>query len=407
MKQSNSKENILPEDIAITQGTTSTDFTKPNKVKFLQTISSNFSHQSNRDKILSRNNKFPFNQNNTTNKTFSPLKTVENTQNNIYSKTVKKSRGSIVPISIENHSKKNNRNIKSSLIQNLLLPRNINSYTHLIRGKGVGIYAEIDWALRLRDYTHKNKETKVLDYKDYYYRKNQKLEEIKEPKEEIDTIQLTQNFAPPYFYEEDLKKYKNKKKKFEKSLIYKLNPNFNTIKHLIYRNKGDHSNKSQYHFATTLRNIQTSKENKNKKFEVLPVVDKNKINKFSIAKFLSPCTKQGIYNIQKIDKYLSKKYEYKYGQGRLDGEKIFKKILYEDNKYTISGIGETLGDVKYDNYFRDKNIFNNKKIIETETNPMCKFELGLRTYGNDEDIKNRTHRTFRQKRKNKNIKIDG
>lgn len=402
MKQSNSKKAIPLEEIAITQGTTSTNFTKQNNVKFLQTISSNFSHQcnpNNKNKILS-NNKKPLIKRNNFNKIFSPLKTISDIRT--YSKTQKKSRGSIVPVNTETNFRKNNKYNKSSLVQNLLLPRNINSYTHLIRGKGVGIYAEIDWALRLRDYTHKNIETKVLDYKDYYYRKNQKPEEIKLEKEN-DKIKLTENISPPDFYEDDLKKYKLKKKKFEKSLISQLNPNFNKIRHLLFRNTGEHSNKSQFHFATTLRNIHTIKENNknnDKKFQVLPFVDEdNKYNKYLISKFLAPSTKHGIQNLKKIEKFLRKKYEYKYKQEWVEGDKIFKKILSEDNKYTLSGIGEALGEIKYDNYFRDKNMSNNKKILETEANPMCKFELSLRTYGNDEDLKDRTKRIFKPKKK--------
>ena len=234
MKLPNSKENIRSEDIAVTQGTTSTDFTKPNKALFLQTISSNFSNQSKVNKIISRN-KNTLKQKDKVYKTFSPLKTEENIHK--YPQTINKPRKSIEALGLDKSIKKH---IKSKLIQNLLLPRNINSYTHLIRGKGVGIYAEIDWALRLRDYSNKLDQTKVIDYKDYYYRKNQKQENLEEIKQE--KIHLTENFSPPYFYEEDLKKFKNKKKNSDKSLIRTLNPNFIKIKHLLFRNKGDHSN---------------------------------------------------------------------------------------------------------------------------------------------------------------------
>ena len=130
--------------------------------------------------------------------------------------------------------------------------------------------------LRLRDYDKKSGEAKEIEYKDYYYRKKQN-EEIKLERE---GIKLTETFNPPDFYEDDLKKYKNKIKKTEKSLSLKLNPNFNKIRHLIYRNKGDFSNESQFNFATTLRNIKPLKEN-NKEFRILPSIDKsNKINKF-------------------------------------------------------------------------------------------------------------------------------
>ena len=97
-----------------------------------------------------------------------------------------------------------------------IAPRKTRLIIDLIRGKNVGNYAEIDWVLKLRDYESQ--------------------------------IKLKENFSPPYFYEDDLQKYKNKLKKIDKSLILKLNPNFYKIKHLIYRNKGDQSNYSQFHF---------------------------------------------------------------------------------------------------------------------------------------------------------------
>ena len=396
-KEKNNNKKELKNDIAITQGTTSTDFTKMNKGKFLQTITSNFSRQSNnpiKEKIISRN-KNSLKQANNTDKIFSPLKTIDN----FNPKTLRKSKDIIKPLEPEKTQKRFNKNNKSNLIQNLILPRNINSYTHLIRGKGEGNYAIIDWVLRLRDYDKKSGEAKEIEYKDYYYRKKQN-EEIKLERE---GIKLTETFNPPDFYEDDLKKYKNKIKKTEKSLSLKLNPNFNKIRHLIYRNRGDFSNESQFNFATTLRNIKPLKEN-NKEFRILPSIDKsNKINKFFISKFLSPCTKYGLQNLKKIDKYLSKKYDYTYKQEWVGDKKVSKKILNVDDRYTLSGIGETLGDVKYDNVFREKNFSRIRQILKKEANPLSKFELSLRTYGNDEDLKYKTHRNF--KIKDKKIKM--
>ena len=202
-------EKEIQNEIAVTQGTTSTDFTKMNRNKFLQTITSNFSGQSNntiKDKILSRNRNSLMQGNKTDknkNKVFSPLKTVSNYN----SKTLKKTRDMITPLTIEKTQKILHKNRKQNLIQNLILPRNINSYTHLIRGKGEGNYAEINWVLRLRDYDDKNGEEKEIEYKDYYYRKkqNEVINPIKDKEKE--KIKLTENFNPPYFYDEDLKKY--------------------------------------------------------------------------------------------------------------------------------------------------------------------------------------------------------
>ena len=401
MKLSYSNKYLKTEEIPQTQGTTSTDFTKTNKPLFLQTISSNFSNQSKSNKIISRNNNKKLNQNNKEEKEkiFSPLKTFDNINMNRRT-TIRKKNKAITNLTIDTGLKtQRKQNLKSRLIQNLLLPRNINAYTHLIRGKNAGNYAEIDWALRLRDYSQKINENKAIDYKNYYFRKKNDLEKGEEVKQE--KIKLTENFSPPHFYEEDLQKYKNKIKNSERSLILKLNPNFYKINHLIFRNRGDHSNYSQFHFATTLRNIKPLKEEKYKinKFQILPLFEKNNNNNFLISKFLAPQTKYGKINLQKIEKYMSKYHDYKYEERTIEGQKIMKKIFTEDYKYTISGKGETLGDIKYNNIFQDNNMFSNKKILETETNPMCKFELSLRVYDDNNEMKSKTHRNFRQKKK--------
>ena len=396
MKLSNKYTKM--EEIPITQGTTSTDFTKVSKPLFLQTISSNFSSQSKQKKIISRNHD-KLNQNNTEEKIFSPLKTFDNIHSSTEKRKTNKYNYTITNDSglKTQRTSRNNNKLKTGLFQNIILPRNINSYTHLIRGKNVGNYAEIDWVLRLRDYEQKKNDSDAIDYKNYYYRKKNDLEKNDEIKHE--NIKLTEHFSPPHFYDEDLQKYKTKKKKLEKSLILKLNPNFYKIRHLIYRNKGDQSNYSQFHFATTLRNIKSYREEKNKKFQVLPIFEKNNNNNYKISKFLAPLTEYSKINLKKIEKYLSKNHDYKYEEARVDGQKIMKKIYTENNKYTISGKGETLGDLKYNNDFYYNNIFANKKILETEANPMCKFELSLRTYDNNIDKGNKTHRNFRPKRK--------
>ena len=398
MKLSETNKYIKTEEMPITQGTTSTNFTKVNKPLFLQTTSSNFSNQNKQKKIISRN-KDRLNQNDNEETIFSPLKTFDNIH--MTSSAIRKTKKSIDNIindaGLKTQRTQRNKRLKTRLIQNIILPRNINSYTHLIRGKNVGNYAEIDWVLRLRDYEQKKNDSDAIDYKNYYYRKKNDLEKNDEIKHE--NIKLTEHFSPPHFYDEDLQKYKTKKKKLEKSLILKLNPNFYKIRHLIYRNKGDQSNYSQFHFATTLRNIKSYREEKNKKFQVLPIYEKNNNNNYKISKFLAPLTEYSKINLKKIEKYLSKNHDYKYEEAMVDGQKIMKKIYIKNNKYTISGKGETLGDLKYNNDFYYNNIFANKKILETEANPMCKFELSLRTYDNNIDKGNKTHRNFRPKRK--------
>ena len=98
-----------------------------------------------------------------------------------------------------------------------------------------------------------------------------------------------------------------------------------------------------------------------------------KTNK-KIIKFLSPVTEKGKLNLKNIEKYNNK-------------------------NYTISGMGETLGDEKYDNIFGDNNMFANKRILSTHTNQQCKFELGLRLYGKDKKYSTQTN--FRKPKKKK------
>ena len=96
---------------------------------------------------------------------------------------------------------------------------------------------------------------------------------------------------------------------------------------------------------------------------------------------------------------MPKSYDYKIKEVFVGNDKIKKKIIYTKNNYTLSGIGETLGDEKYNNHFGDNNMFANKRILTIETNPQCKFELGLRHYKRYNDKKYSTQSNFRSKKK--------
>ena len=286
--------------------------------------------------------------------------------------------------------KEEEKNKEIPLKINSLLPTNINSYQHLIRGTDFGIYDNLNWTLRLRDYSHKGMDnTKVIDYKDYYYRENRKTNEVKQEK-----IKLTENFNPPSYYDEDLSKYK-KRKQIKKSLISQLNPDFNKIRHLLFGNNNGKVNYSQFNFETTLRDIKPNISNENKKWAVLPVIKNDKY----MTKFLAPVTPHGIQNLKNIEKYIHKNYEYNFKDDFVGDDKIKKKIIFNNRNYTVSGIGETLGDEKYNNHFGDNNMFANKKILSIESNPQCKFELGLRIYSPYKDRKYFTQTNFRPKKK--------
>ena len=382
MSQLKKKEKQTYENIP-TQASTSTDFTKQNKMLFYKTISSNFSQEQNKTQ-KTKNHK----NNNSVKKTgkkkidILPLhKTFNETPN-------KRRRKSIV--SLHNTDRKEEEKNKEIPLINSLLPTNINSYQHLIRGTNFGIYDNLNWTLRLRDYSHKGKNNiKVIDYKDYYYRENKNINEITQEK-----IQLTENFNPPSYYDEDLNKYK-KRMQAKKSLISQLNPNFHQIRHLLFGNNNGKVNYSQLCFETTLRNIKSNTNNDKRKWEILPVVKNNKY----MTKFLAPVTQHGIQNLKNMEKFMHKNYEYSIKDAIVGNDKIKKKVIYNNRNFSISGIGETLGDEKYNNHFGDNNMFANKQILSTESNPQCKFELGLRIYSPYKDRKYLTHTNFRPKKK--------
>ncbi len=392
MKQIKRKDRHFDENIA-TQNSTSTDFTKKNKMLFYKTISSNFSQEQNKNQKSFRNQALK-NQNIKTikksekGKSFSPNKNFKS-----INETPIKKKQSIV--SIHNSPKKeDSKNQEITLKINSLLPTNINSYQHLIRGTDFGIYDNLNWALRLRDYSYKGiNNTKVIDYKDYYYRENAKTTEIKHEEK----IQLTENFNPPSYYEADLEKYKKRMKSGSKPLLMQLNPNYNKIRHLLFGNNKGKVNYSQFSFESTLRNLKSGKNDERKKWEILPAVKNN--NRKYMTKFFAPITSQGIQNLKNMEKYLPKNYEYNLKDIVVGEDKVKKRIMYNNRNYTISGIGETLGDQKYNNVCREKNIFAHQKILTTATNEQCKFELSLRFYETNKDKKAKTQANFRPKKK--------
>ena len=247
-----------------------------------------------------------------------------------------------------------------------LIPVNINPVSHLIMDNSYGIFENINWALGLRDYS-----------------KN----EISKKK-----VNITETFNEPHFYVEDLEKYKNKNKNKNNyaSKIVKLNPNFNKIKHMVLGGKTGNINFSQFNFSSCLRDynkrdnkINIEKE-KNWKMTPLPKIKSDKY----IVKCLSPVTQLGRQNVKKLEKIMPKNYEINHGETYVGNDKILTKSLVNNRNYTVSGFGDCLGDPKYNNKFGDNNMFANKLILDTATNPLSKFELGLRIYNSYKNIKN-------------------
>lgn len=326
---------------------------KRNKKSFYQTRSTNFSLDHNKSKEKSSNKDSKKSQ-----------EKISLRKNNSIKIKLKKP---IISLSTPegNKIKKVEIPIKSNTS---LMPININPLHHLITGNSYGIFENINWALGLRDYGKKERNNEISKKK----------------------VILTETFNEPHFYVEDLEKYRNNKKKNYEPKIVKLNPNYNKIKHLLQGGKTGNINFSQFNFSSCLRdyNKRDNKVNieKEKNWKIVPFPKINSDN--YIVKYLSPVTQSGIKNVKKLEKIMPKNYEIKHGEAFIGNDKIITKSLINNRSYTVSGFGDNLGDPKYNNKFGDNNMFANKIILDTATNPISKFELGLRIYGSYKNIKN-------------------
>ena len=350
-----------------TQASSSSNYSnlKKNKKTFYQTNSTNYSiEQKNKNQL--NNQKIKYQKNN------QPISLRKNESTKICLKNP------LINITTPN---KRDIKIKESPIKiHSLVPTNINAFQHLITGNDFGIFENLNWTLGLR---------------------NPEIKNMKKNNSYKDKISLTQNFNVPSFYVEDLEKYKKKKVKNSEQKIMEYNPNYNKIKHLVLGKNNGNVNFSQYKFATLLRyyNIYDNKNNKEKekKWKITPL-PKIKSDNYMV-KCLSPITHSGIQNVKKLEKIMPKNYEINHGEVIVGNDKIKTKILSINRSYTVSGFGDCLGDPKYDNKFRDKNIFANKVILSTEANPLSKFELGLRAYGSYKDINHFNKNNYKTKLK--------
>ena len=319
---------------------------KKNKRSFYQTKSTNFSIEHNKNQSI--HSKSPNKKTYQKLNLDTPLKKNESSKKGLKKPIISIS----TPGKLENKKKEHPIKIKI----NTLMPTNINMFRHLISGNDYGISENLNWALGLRN--HKNELSK-------------------------EKVSVTQSSNEPNFYAEDLEKYKKKLKKGPEPKIEKLNPNYDKIKHLVLGNKTGNINFSQFSFSTCLRdyNKSESKNNieKEKKWTMTPLPQIKSDN--YVVKYLSPVTTSGIQNVRKLENIMPKNYEIKHEEVIVGNDKIKKKILVNNRSYTVSGYGDYLGDKKYDNKFGDNNMFANKKILRIETNPLSKFELGMRIYG--------------------------
>ena len=235
------------------------------------------------------------------------------------------------------------------------LPTNVNAFYHLIYDNMFGSCESLNWALGLR-----------LDLK-----KNKK-------------INFKKDISEPSFYLADKNKFTEKNLKENKPLINELNPNFSKIQHLTNGREKGNINFSQLNFSSCLRNIRNKKgeiKERERHFNLTPL-PRLKGLEYKV-KNLSPITTEGINNLSRIENYIPKYYKINYENTKVGNDTIKRKVLAINRNFTLCGFGDYLNLPKYNNKFREINIFANRELLSTTSNPTSKFELGLRNYSSN------------------------
>ena len=326
---------------------------KPLEIKEIKLTRNN---DSNLSSIL---NKISINQTRTTDYSISQEVSQNEIKKEITKKQNKIKTKPLINIQTQNYEEKKFTKQKSEPnLHNIknIIPTNVNAFYHLIYDNLFGTYESLNWAVGLRLANKKRK-----------------------------NLNSQKNISEPSFYLEDEKKFSEKNSKEIKPLLNELNPNFNKIRHLIYGRTKGNINYSQFNFSSCLRDIKNKNKNKKiefkekeKKFKLTPLPNIKGL-KYKV-KNLAPITTSGINNLNKIEKYIPKDYKITYEDTKVGNDKIRKKILEINRSVTLCGFGDNLGEEKYSNKFREANIFANRELLSTTSNPFSKFELGLKNY---------------------------
>ena len=243
-------------------------------------------------------------------------------------------------------------------------PKNINEYKHLMNNFQMN-QADLDWTLYLRNYKPNKKFTKFNPG----------------------------SFNPPTFYEDDFSKYQTRSQMNRTGDPFLLTDNTFKLSHLVKRTI-DHG---QLNFETTLRSFKIPKGVKVVKHtEEWKAIPNNPISKIE-DNFLPPLTEQDQHNLNKIDKFVLRRYVPKYEKGECDNKEIRKKVMIPDKKTTLDKLGEHLSLDRYNQNYDIKNIQGIRHILGRHSNSMAHFEIGLR--GGYEE----TSRTVSNKRRMEKI----
>ena len=251
--------------------------------------------------------------------------------------------------------------------------RNYNDYKQILQELTDINTSKINWAMKLR----KDQLMNLMSERDQKDLNKKKLRNISSAKPGTKGLVLTSNFIEPRFYMDDLEKYRKKINPKKRPLSSILNPNFNNVKHL-FTNKINLQSKE---FASSLRCYTTKKSKAEKiKWNNFFTNDyKNRDNAY-YSSFLLPKTDEGKKNLKKLEKKIYKPYQIAYKDIVLGSDTIKQKVLTPKRDFTYSGIGSYLDLGNYRTNYGVKNTSLNERILKTESNSQCLFELGLRNY---------------------------
>ena len=189
----------------------------------------------------------------------------------------------------------------------------------------------------------------------------------------------------PHFYQEDLEKYRQKKKnkiKKSKSLIEIKNfPNLNQYKHFFKINNDNHgayfnNPLLQYNLGLRQNNVKIlNKWNSN-------INIKNSKYFFSCINLPKGKLTRGINN-----KYIMRPYKIEYSKDEYNGNKIIKKSFIKDNVKAYNILGEHLSLIPYNDKYIEKNYFKFNELLNSSDRSQAKtwYQIKLRNFIDNKD----------------------
>lgn len=230
------------------------------------------------------------------------------------------------------HSLINNLNSSTKIKKNTIIPKNVNEYQHLFHAGGGSKREVIQWMINLR--TEKKFPPPSL-------------------KEPVLSPKRNDRCSMRYHNEIDNQRIQN-------SIDKPLNCDVGYFDHLITSRLGERPNQSLLKFETNLRNKKLNIVNKPK--------SRTMLESSLFQDFLPPQLSVSISNLNKISKYVPRKYSVNMKKIKFNEENLFIKKYTDSDKTSIITRQEKYKDKykntsNYDFMIKDRLIGDNHKIL--------------------------------------------